>query len=67
LDAARATPGVDDVDIAIPLDQPVVPLPEGKRYLGFLFAHAATPDAVEGALREAHGRLEFVIEPAATT
>lgn len=64
LDAARATPGVDEVDVTIPLGQAVVPLPEGHRYLGFLFAHAATPAAVESALREAHRKIDFVIEAA---
>ena len=40
----------------------VRPLPEGDRYLGFLFARADTPDEVESALREAHTLLEVVIE-----
>jgi hypothetical protein len=39
-----------------------VPLPEGDRYLGFLFAAGDDPGSVEAALREAHGLLEFVIE-----
>ncbi len=65
LDQARGVQGVEDVRIAIPLGQPVVPLPEGSKYLGFVFARAETPGAVETALREAHRRLEFVIEPAA--
>ncbi|MFQ5783877.1 MAG: ATP-grasp domain-containing protein [Alphaproteobacteria bacterium] len=67
LDAARRVPGVEDVTITIPCGQPVVPLPEGDRYLGFIFARAATTAAVEKALRAAHGRLEFAIAPAAET
>ena len=43
--------------------QEVVPLPEGSRYLGFIFARRETPEEVEAVLREAHGRLEFVITP----
>lgn len=58
---ALAVPGVEEVTITIALGQPVVPLPEGDRYLGFVFARAATPAAVEAALREAHRRLGFVI------
>jgi hypothetical protein len=38
-----------------------VPLPEGASYLGFLFARAATADAVEAALRESHAKLRFEI------
>jgi hypothetical protein len=40
----------------------VVPLPEGHRYLGFVFARADTPDEVEQALRRAHAELTIVIE-----
>ena len=41
--------------------QEVVPLPEGARYLGFIFSRAETADLAEGALREAHRHLRFVI------
>jgi hypothetical protein len=41
--------------------QEVIPLPEGWQYLGFIFARAETPAAVETALREAHSRLRFDI------
>lgn len=58
---ALAVPGVEEIDITIPLGHEVVPLPEGDRYLGFIFAHAETLDATESALREAHSRLDFVI------
>ena len=63
LEAARAVAGIDDVTISIPLGGAVVPVPEGQRYLGFIFARADTPEAVEAALREAHGKLAFTIEP----
>ena len=59
---AEAIEGIGDVTITIPIGQEVVPLPEGKRYLGFIFARGETPDDVEAALREAHHRLAFVIE-----
>jgi len=62
-DAARQVPGIEGLEITIPLGQPVVPLPEGDRYLGFLFARGDTPAAVEAALREAHGHLRFLIAP----
>jgi biotin carboxylase len=60
---ARRVPGIEDVTITAEIGQRVVPLPEGTRYLGFLVARAGTPAAVEAALREAHRRLEFMIEP----
>jgi biotin carboxylase len=62
LKAARSVPGVEDVTISIPRGQIVTPLPEGSRYLGFIFARGNTPGAVEAALREAHGRLRFIID-----
>jgi formate-dependent phosphoribosylglycinamide formyltransferase (GAR transformylase) len=64
LETALEVPGIEGLEITIPLGQTVVPLPEGNRYLGFLFARAETPDQVETALRVAHARLEVEIEPA---
>jgi biotin carboxylase len=50
---ARAVDGVVGVEISIPPGRAVIPLPEGDRYLGFIFARGATPRDVEGALRHA--------------
>lgn len=61
--AAHRVDGIVEVNITIPIGGEVVPLPEGARYLGFIFARAETPEAVEEALREAHQRLEFIILP----
>ncbi len=61
-DAARVVPGVTGLEITIPRGRPVVPLPEGNRYLGFVFARGDTPDAVEGSLRAAHAALDVVID-----
>ncbi|MDA8399996.1 MAG: ATP-grasp domain-containing protein [Actinomycetota bacterium] len=55
--AARAVPGVTGVTITVHRGQPVVALPEGDRYLGFIFARGSTPEGVERALREAHAAL----------
>ena len=41
-----------------------IPLPEGSRYLGFIFARNKTPAGVESALREAHRQLIIDITPA---
>jgi biotin carboxylase len=61
VEAARAIPDVVDVTISIRPGQRVVPLPEGDRYIGFVFSRAATPARAEAALREAHARLDFEI------
>ncbi|MCW5848701.1 MAG: ATP-grasp domain-containing protein [Anaerolineae bacterium] len=63
LDDARAVPGIEEIDITIAVNHPVVPLPEGSSYLGFIFARGERPDEVEAALREAHRRLHFTIVP----
>jgi len=60
-DQARAVPGIEDLRLTIPLGTPVEPLPEGARYLGFLFARGRVPEEVETALREAQRRLEVSI------
>ena len=62
-DEARAVPGISDLRITIPLGGRMVPLPEGDRYLGFMFARGAGPDEVESALRTAHARLDVAIDP----
>jgi biotin carboxylase len=62
-DQARAVEGIGGVEITIARGRPVVPLPDGDRYLGFMFARAASADAVERCLRAAHARLRIRIEP----
>jgi D-alanine-D-alanine ligase-like ATP-grasp enzyme len=63
VESARATDWIEDVRITAKPDQLLVPLPEGASYLGFIFARAADVALVEGALREAHARLAFTIDP----
>jgi biotin carboxylase len=62
-EAAKQVPGIEDLTITIPRGQEVIPLPEGDRYLGFLFARQNTPAAVETALRQAYRCLEIIITP----
>ena len=61
LDEARSVPGIEDVTISIHLGQRVTPLPEGSRYLGFVFSRAESPERAESALREALSLLRFEI------
>ena len=61
VEAAAAVPHIESVEITITAGSTLVPLPEGGDYLGFIFARAATPEAVEAALREAHRLLSFEI------
>jgi biotin carboxylase len=60
-DRARAVAGIAGLELTIGPGRHVKPLPEGDRYLGFLFARADGPEGVEQALRTAHGHLEIVI------
>jgi biotin carboxylase len=57
LEEARAIDGVVGVDITIAPGRAVVPLPEGDRYLGFIFARGASPEDVEATLRRAESCL----------
>ena len=59
---ARQVAGVDGLVITIPPGERLVPLPEGDRYLGFMFARADSPAAVEIALRQAHAQLRIVTD-----
>ena len=62
VDAARQVDLVEDVQITAKIDGVLTPLPEGRSYLGFMFARGASPARVEQALREAHRRLEVHID-----
>jgi biotin carboxylase len=59
---ARSVPDIVDLQITAKPDAKLIPLPEGKSYLGFIFAHAPTAAAVERALRAAHAKLRFQID-----
>jgi biotin carboxylase len=61
VDEARRVSDVEDVVISARPGQVLVPLPEGSRYLGFLFSRAGTAERAEAALREAHAKLTFEI------
>jgi hypothetical protein len=60
-DAAMAVPGITGLTITIPAGRRVLPLPDGDRYLGFIFAEADTRHAVEQALATARGQLRVDI------
>lgn len=60
---AQQVPGIETVSIAVREGHVLVPLPEGASYLGFVFAHADEPAAVETALRQAHACLHVVTAP----
>jgi biotin carboxylase len=61
---ALAIDGVVGLEITISAGGAVVPLPEGDRYLGFIFARGPTAADVEVALRRAEAALEVVVGPA---
>jgi biotin carboxylase len=61
VDEARAIEGVSDVVITIGDGEVVATLPVGDRYLGFIFARAATADDVETALRKARSEIDVSI------
>jgi hypothetical protein len=63
VDAARAVPWIEDVQITAKVDQRLVPPPEGSSYLGFIFARAPLVQTVEQALRDAHASLDLAIDP----
>src|SRR5438876_9894288 len=61
IEEARAVPLVTGVQITAKLNHSLIPLPEGARYIGFIFARGDTPDGVEEAIRRAHKLLRFDI------
>jgi formate-dependent phosphoribosylglycinamide formyltransferase (GAR transformylase) len=63
VEEALAIEGITEFDQTITIGATVRPLPEGSRYLGFIFATGISPDEVEHSLRRAHDRLIISIEP----
>ncbi len=60
---AAKVPHIVGVEISVPLGETLEALPEGGRYLGFVFARADEPDQVIAALRAAQRELEIEISP----
>jgi len=58
---AAAVPGITGLTLTIPVGQRVLPLPDGDRYLGFIFAEADTRHDVEQALTTARDQLRVII------
>ena len=63
LETALHVPHVKEIQITAKPDQQLFALPEGSSYLGFIFARAESPAFAERAVREAHARLRFTIDP----
>jgi biotin carboxylase len=61
VEEALKVPLITGVEITAKLNYPLVPLPEGASYLGFIFARGETPAEVEEAIRKAHKLLRFEI------
>ncbi len=61
LTTAKQVEGVIGIEMTSLLGQTLIPLPEGRHYLGFIFAKGPSPEHVEAALRQAHQALSFVI------
>lgn len=62
LEKAEQVPLIDRIEITAEFNYPLIPLPEGDSYLGFIFASGDTPAEVEAALRQAHQELHFTLE-----
>ena len=60
--AAEDVPFVQGVDISVAVGTRVTPLPWDNQYLGFIFAKAPGPAAVEKALRTARSLIGIAIE-----
>jgi biotin carboxylase len=61
---ALQVPGVDRIEITVPIGAEIIGPPEGERYLGFMFARGADGPAAARALRQAHAHLRVEVAPA---
>lgn len=63
IERAAAVPGITGVEITAPVGKRIEALPEGDRYLGFLFAQSDDAADTERALRDAFAELSIDITP----
>ncbi|MGI9647464.1 MAG: ATP-grasp domain-containing protein [Acidimicrobiia bacterium] len=62
IDEVMAMEGIDDVTLTIAAGRRIEALPEGDRYLGFVFAGGVDADAVEATLRRAGSGLTVMVD-----
>jgi biotin carboxylase len=62
VERARAVAGIVGLDITIAPGRELTPLPEGDRYLGFIFARGQSPRDVEESLRFAEACLDVRLQ-----
>jgi biotin carboxylase len=62
IEGASGIEGIDEIEITVPFGRTVAPLPEGDRYLGFVFASGRDADAVEASLRAAAAAIDPTID-----
>lgn len=62
LDEAEMVDGVDDITMTVTPGRRVAALPEGDRYLGFVFASGIDAGSVETALRRAAASITVVVD-----
>ncbi len=63
---AGGVPGVEELVITVEPGEHLIPLPEGKRYLGFILARGEQPEEVEETLRASHRQLTVLMKPQAS-
>ena len=59
---AAAVSGIDSLEVTVHEGAEITALPDGTRYVGFVFASGSNPDAVEASLRAAAAELTVVID-----
>ncbi len=59
---ASGISGIVDLVVTAKPDQRLEPLPEGASYLGFIFARTEDPADAVRALRQAHAKLDIIID-----
>lgn len=62
LESVRKMEGITGIELSARPGDNLAPPPEGSRYLGFVFARAGTPAAVEAALTEAMAKIDVTIK-----
>ena len=62
VEIARKIEGITGVDLTIRPGERVLAVPDGDRYLGFVFARSDTPEGAETSLRSAAKAISVIVE-----
>ncbi len=61
IESAKHIPGIEDIVITVAPEQEIESMPQGSKYLGFIFARGESAQFVEKSIRKAYNQLDVIV------